>query len=278
MRWVIGFLITLALAPRAFAGDLDVLGLGAPPAAPWIDGQPVGSNWMGFYLGGQFSYSNAGADFSQSTQAPIAYALRQTTLESQFSPSTWPVLGSASHSTPGFEGFLGYNAQFEHLVFGVEGTYDQASLSLVAPNSPISRVTPADSAGFSYLVNITGSGTVSSLDFGTLRGRAGWTIGNFLPYGFAGFALGHGNLNVAATVSGQQCNSSVPPLCTPFSFAGTNGKNGEWFYGFTVGGGLDVAITPNFFLRAEYEFTQFAPVSTVQVSINTGRVGAGFKF
>lgn len=285
MRLLIGVVIVLAFVPRAFADELDAL-LGPPPVeSSWYTPPAAGANWRGVYFGGQVSYSSASADFGKSTQAPIAFALRETALEDQFAPSNWPVLGSASHGAAGFEGFAGFNFQYEKLVLGVEATYDQASVSVTAPNAPISRLLPADSQGDSYLVNITGSGSLTQLDFATLRGTAGWSVGNFLPYGFAGFALGHADLNIAATVSGQQnpasngvCDPNAKPPCVPFSFATTAGKNSEWLYGFTVGGGLNYAVTQNIFLRAEYEFVQFSPVAGVQVDINSARIGAGFKF
>jgi len=280
MRWVICALVVLVLPPSASADEFNMLS----------GSQSVGPanimDWRGFYVGGQVSYSDAGADFSNTTQASIAYALRETTLENEFAPSNWPVLGSANHGAAGFGGLVGYNTQFEKLVLGVEANYDQASLSLVAPNTPITRLTPADSQGDSYLINITGSGSVTDLDFGTLRARAGWALGNFLPYGFAGFALGHANINIAATVQGEQnppsgggtCSSSNTPPCTPFAFTTTAGKNSELMYGFTVGGGLDVALTQNIFLRGEYEYVQFAPVSGILVSIASAHVGAALKF
>ncbi len=279
MRRVIYALLAFAFAPSAFADDLSWLN-GAQPAAPLnVNG------WAGVYIGGAVSYSNAGGDFSNTTQAPLAYVLRDLTLETEQQPSSWPVLGQANHSATGFGGFAGYNTQFERLVLGVEADYDQANLSLIAPNTPISRLTSA--GGNTYAVSITGSGSVTDLDFGTLRARAGWALGNFLPYGFAGVAVGHANVNIAATVFGQEnppvgggacpIPNSNPP-CVPFSFTGTAGKNGEWMIGFTVGGGLDVALTRNVFLRAEYEYVQFAPIANLIVDVNTVRGGLGIKF
>jgi outer membrane immunogenic protein len=269
--------------PTAFGDEFGMV----PGSQP--GGLKNSANWSGFYIGGQFGYSDASADFSNSTQAPIAYSLRELTLENEFAPSNWPVLGTATHGAAGFGGFIGYNIQYftqdVKVVLGVEANYDQASLSLFAPNSPISRITPPDSSGDTYLVNITGSGSVTSLDFGTLRARAGWALGNFLPYGFAGVAVGRANVNIAETTSGQQnpptsgaCSSSSTPPCTPFSFTGTAGKDSEWLYGLTVGAGLDVALTRNIFLRAEYEYVQFQPVASTVLEINTARVGAGIKF
>jgi opacity protein-like surface antigen len=275
------------MAPPAFAADLSAL--------PWLPPAPSAAapesttSWRGFYLGGQFSYSDANADFSKSTQGPIAYALRDTTLENDFAPSNWPVLGTADHSAAGFGGFIGYNTEYftsvAKIVFGVEANYDQASLSLVAPNSPISRLTAADSSGNTYLLNITGSGTITDLNYGTLRVRTGWDLGNFLPYAFTGFALGHANVNIAETVSGVQnppavgvCSALSNPPCSPFSLTGAAGKDGEWLYGFTVGAGVDVALTRNIFLRGEYEYVQFQPVAGTNLFINTVRAGAGVRF
>jgi outer membrane immunogenic protein len=258
----------------------------AAPLRPAVPANAI--DWNGFYLGGDFSYSNINGDFSASTQAPIAYSLRELTLESAFSPSSWPVLGSASHTASGGGGFVGYNFVYampnSKVVFGVEANYDQSSLSLIAPNSPLSRLTPA-AGGNTYLVNITGSGQVSNLDFGTLRARAGWAFGNFLPYAFVGAALGRADVNVTETTSGQQnppavgaCSGASVPPCVPYSFSGTAGKNGEFLYGLTFGAGLDVALTHNIFLRAEYEYVQFQPVASIDMKIDTVRVGAGFKF
>lgn len=293
--------IAWIMATPAFAADMPALPWLPPaqsaapadafPGADALFAAPAASttSWRGFYLGGQFGYSDANADFSKSTQAPIAYALRETTLENDFAPSNWPVLGTADNSATGFGGFVGYNAEyftsFAKILLGVEANYNHSSLSLIAPSSPISRLTPADSSGNTYLVNITGSGTITDLDYGTLRLRTGWDLGNFLPYAFGGFALGHANVNIAETVSGEQnppvvgaCSGLSNPPCTPFSFSGTAGKDGEWLYGFTVGAGLDVALTRHVFLRGEYEYVQFQPVAGTNLFINTVRAGAGVRF
>ncbi|MGA8499593.1 MAG: outer membrane beta-barrel protein [Xanthobacteraceae bacterium] len=275
MRRVIFALLAFAFAPSAFADDLSWL-TGAQPAAPMnVNG------WAGVYIGGQVSYSGAGGDFSNTTQAPLAYSLRELTLEADQQPSSWPVLGQANHSATGFGGFVGYNTQFEKLILGVEANYDQANLSLNAPNSPISRLVTA--GGTPYDVTVTGSGSVTDLNFGTLRARGGWALGNFLPYAFAGVAVGHANVNIVATTFGIQnpplgCPAGTNPPCVPFSFTGTAGKNGEWMVGFTFGGGLDVALTRNVFLRAEYEYVQFAPIANLVVDVNTVRGGLGIKF
>jgi opacity protein-like surface antigen len=39
-----------------------------------------------------------------------------------------------------------------------------------------------------------------------------------------------------------------------------------------------VALTSNIFVRAEYEYMQFAPIGNITASMSSARVGAGFKF
>src|SRR5580658_5483085 len=89
MRWVICALVALVLPPGAYAADLDVL-RGSQSVGP-----AYFTNWSGFYVGGQVGFSDANADFSKSTQAPIANELRNTTLESISDPSQIPMLGAA---------------------------------------------------------------------------------------------------------------------------------------------------------------------------------------
>ena len=79
MRLVMCALSVSAFAPRALADDFDVL-RGAQPVAPALF-----TRWSGFYFGGQVGYSDALADFSGSTQVPVAYALRETNLDKPIS-------------------------------------------------------------------------------------------------------------------------------------------------------------------------------------------------
>jgi outer membrane immunogenic protein len=278
MRWLIGALVVLALTPSAFGGDLDVLRAL----------QPVGPanfyNWSGFYVGGMIGYGDADGDFSNATSGIVAEALRITTLEDDFYPSSWPVLGSAADHQPMYGGFVGYNTQWQDLVLSVEANYNRSNFSVVAPVSPIGRITPADSAGIPWTVVFTGSGSVTDIEYATLRARAGLVLGNFMPYGFAGLALGQANISVSSTgyaegnapVSGPCSGGNTPP-CYLITWDKTNAQT-SLLYGFSVGGGLDFAVTHNIFVRSEFEFTQFAPVSNIPVWVISGRLGAGIKF
>jgi outer membrane immunogenic protein len=123
-------------------------------------------------------------------------------------------------------------------------------------------------------------------DFGTARGRAGYVIGNFLPYGFLGMAVGRASYNLATRAVLQQntiANPTFPYVdngttCQTFFFSNSAGQSNAVHWGYTVGAGLDWALTPNIFARGEFEFVQFAPVTNISVSVASGRVGAGLKF
>ncbi len=280
------------LASPALAADYDLPVLrGSQPDAPIAPVATVGPatfvRWSGFYFGGQFGYNENNANFADATQPLVHFSLRELALESVAVPSQWAVLGRASGS--GFDGggFVGYNTQWQDLIIGVEGNYTRTNLVANSPTTPISRVTAA--GGASYSVFLSGTGTLDLTDYATLRARAGWILGDFLPYGFAGFAVGRASYSVTTLVSGQQSTANPPfpnpdATCTPsatcinYSFANSDGRNGALLYGLSVGAGLDWAMTQNIFLRSEFEFIQFAPMANINVSIVGARVGGGLKF
>ena len=137
MRWVFCGLFALTLASPAAAADFDI-----PPPGPAANydilrgsetvGPATFTRWSGFYAGGQIGLSNANADFSDTTQSLVAYALRATTLENQQAPSQWPVLGNANQSAIGYGAFVGYNTQWQDLILGMEANFNRASFSLHA--------------------------------------------------------------------------------------------------------------------------------------------------
>ena len=112
-------------------------------------------------------------------------------------------------------------------------------------------------------------------DFGTARGRAGYVVGNLLPYGFIGMAVGRASYSVNTASLVQQTSNNI---VQPSSSLIAPDKPTLYSGGYTVGAGLDWALTPNILVRGEFEFVQFAPIFNIAVSMATGRVGAGFKF
>lgn len=279
MRWVIGALFVLGFAPQVFAADLDIL-RGAEPVGP-----PSFTNWTGFYVGGDWGYTNDATDFSHATNSLVSYSLRQTTLETDDNVSSWSVLGNASTTTTTPSGFVGFNTQWENLILGLEGDYAYASASATATSSPISRQVSA--GGNTYDVTVEGSASLRLVDYASLRARAGWIFNNFLPYGFVGFVVGRGDLTRTSLVFGQEnpssppvvpCDFALSPSCVDFSYPNSQSQTNAIMYGGSVGLGLDYALTSHIFLRGEFEYVRFLPLDDVLVTLTSARIGAGFKF
>ncbi len=269
-------LIALTFASPAIAADLDLDILRGPlPVGP-----ATFTRWSGFYVGGQIGYTNANAEFQNATQPGLGYALRETTLENEFNVSQWPTLGTANQSAPTYGGFVGYNIQWQDAVLGVEANLNRAGFTLQAPSTPIGPlITAPDSLGYTHSVTISSTGSLTSTDFASLRARAGYVFGNFLPYGFVGMAVGGmANVSVASNLLDVQCNSATPPLCGRYPFSNSFNQNSQILYGFAGGGGVDWALTPNIFLRAEFEWDVFNAPPGILLTLATGRVGGGFKF
>jgi outer membrane immunogenic protein len=237
--------------------------------------------WEGFYVGGQVGYGFAAMDFTGSTKDLVSHMLRELALENVAQVSTWQVVGKADTTGGSYGGFIGYNIQWENLILGFEFNYSRINFFADAPVEPITRVTSA--GGNTYLVTVTGGASMRITDMATVRARAGFEIGNFLPYFMIGAAVGRADLTRTATAFGEEnpaipCGPPINPTCTPFLFTESEVKNGAFIFGVSVGGGLEIMIMPNVFLRGEYEYVGFSPVWDIKANIQTARAGLGVKF
>ena len=251
--------------------------------SPFIPAAPKYTRWAGFYAGGQIGQSSTEMNFAGATESLVAHILRNTALEDQQSPSEWVVLGKANPSGISYGLFAGYNVQFSDVIVGVDLHYNRSSFSASAPVTPIGRIVTVN--GVEYDVDIGGSASMRITDYGAARLRAGWIVGNFLPYATAGFAVGRADITRSAEVSGTQtvvCTApGDPPGCgvpTPFGESISESKDAHFIYGWSAGGGVDVLLMPNFFVRAEFEYMSFTRAQGIKADIGTARVGAGFKF
>ena len=126
-------------------------------------------------------------------------------------PSQWQVLGRGADSASGGGAFLGYNTQWQDLILGVEANYTHTNLSVTAPFFQIGgRV---DTDGDVVKIN-SASAHLGLTDYAEARGRAGYIVGNLLPYGFVGFVAGLGDYNVS--VSAQCTATSLTSLMPRF--------------------------------------------------------------
>jgi outer membrane immunogenic protein len=246
---------------------------GYVPAAP----APQLLKWSGFYAGAHVGYGFASMDFSRTTQTLVSHMLRELLLESEQHPSLWGVLGKTDAGGASAGGFIGYNNRWEDVILGFELNYSRVSHHADAPVSEITRVT-ATSNGLVYLVNLIGGASMHITDLATIRARAGVQVENFLPYAMIGVAVGRANISRTATVTGTETTTTDPPIVTPFFFSEGESKNGAFIYGWSLGGGLDMMVMPNVFLRAEAEYVAFSPVWQIKANVTTVRFGGGIKF
>ena len=162
---------------------------------------------------------------------------------------------------PGFidtdpDGFLGgvyagYNYQMSNnIVIGAE-------LDIVYAN--------VDGSGQVFLAPGVPAGVTATEELnwsGAARLRLGYAADRFLPYIAGGVAFGDIDIS----------NDNGP------------GSFGDTFTGWTIGAGLDYAMTDNLLLRAEYRYTDFGSESfedfgaDVDLKTNEVRFGIAYKF
>lgn len=287
--------LAAALAATVIAGSAFAADLPSRKVAPaYIAPAPVLS-WTGFYIG-----ADIGGAWSNQTAVTTPFAA--------------PGFGLIPVGGAGIAGFgnlptnhggnksgvigglyAGYNMQFNMFVLGLE-----ADISLKSKNS--GSDTQAVLATFgaptpAYTMNVT-SGTGNWL--ATARARAGLALGPALIYATGGAAW--------TTISGSATAGGLVAagINTVGQFANVTWSNTKT--GFVVGGGLEWMFSPNWTLRGEYLYHQFAGssasmpllgvaagggntcigggganpcgwnVSTSKVQLHTARIGVAYKF
>lgn len=141
--------------------------------------------------------------------------------------------GDRVSANPDFGGYLGsvqagYNRQEGRFVVGVEGSYGLSN-ARGAGNAP-----GADFAGFTYEDELK--------ELGTVTGRLGYTFGPALVYAKGGWAFGRV----------QEKQGWVPALSLGQIGAPDYQAVTKWASGWTVGGGMEYALTDRWSAKAEY--------------------------
>ena len=264
-------LIAAAAFGRARAADLD---------NSWLRGsfeqvdEPGYVRWDGLVMGATVGYTNLSTDFGSATGSEVAFILRNSTLQDEFQPSSWTTLPKNVTDSMQYGGFLGYNWQMEQLVLGVDAGYNRFSLLHTQASDSITReVTTSD--GVVHDVTLQGTASLKLVDYATLRGRAGYAFGQFLPYAMLGVAVGRFNYAISATVTDVMSGTGTG---TFGPVTQTDSQDNVFMAGFLTGLGADVAVLPNVFLRAEWEYIAWGPVNGIKSSMNTGRVGLALRF
>jgi opacity protein-like surface antigen len=225
--------LQLLLAPARAA---DLPSVKAPPAPP-----PPPFTWTGFYLGMDYGYTWSAS--------PSITALSANLVDQSFlgwgAPSALSASGTTNAKLDGFlaGGGLGYNWQFyDRFVAGVEADLEGAG---VRGGGGLQNIVPNPNVLGLSAFAVTGAKLNRNLEYlSTVRGRLGYTpLPNLLVYATGGLAFG--GVSESATI-GQNLRPS---------FFGTGEAKGSAFEnraGWTVGAGVEYALTPALSAKVEY--------------------------
>jgi outer membrane immunogenic protein len=242
--------------------------------------EPVGYvRWDGWQAGLLAGYGNMNADFGNSTSSLVGFILRNSTLEAEGAPSTWTALPSGSTNGFVFGGFVGFNMQWDQLVVGWDLAYKHPSIMQTSVGDSLTRIFDT-SDNVEHVVTINAQSSFKLVDYAALRARAGYAVGQFLPYAAVGIAVGRFNYQTSVTVTDAQTQLPNPPgpFLGTFQQSASAGQNNAFVAGVAAGVGLDWAATPSVFLRGEWEFVAFAPVNQTRANVQVGHVGVGMRF
>lgn len=245
-RILVAAALTVGMAQASFAADLPVLrgGFVDDYAGPGV------VDWQGVYVGGHAGWGSIDIKPKANINSDLAESFAALNPGVPFSSGS---PGNSHGTRTGYGAFIGYNTQWDDVVIGLEGNYFNSRFGSLS----YWESTAAVPTSFSSVA-------VTVKDFGTLRARAGYVWGAFLPYVFGGVALGRAD--VVRTVGVN--DPTVPGVIAT--------QNDRFIYGYTAGLGVDVALYAGLFLRAEWEYIRFT--SAIDTNINTVRAGLGYKF
>lgn len=239
--------ISFAEAQNSSVKDAKEAGVRSSPSRPY--------SWTGFYIG-----MNIGLNGGNYQYKPVEVEALSEGETQQ--PTQNSILNSASGGLVGIQG--GYLYQLpSNVVLGVEADFNWTDYRA---NMSLSEISGAGEAETELAKLRVGN-------LGTLRARFGYAIGPVLPYLTGGFAFGRTSYLFAegAEEAGQ------PPIA----------KRGRTTWGYTLGGGLEYAVTANLRLKAEYLYTSLASFQAIGLentsfklgsSFNTVRLGLNYSF
>jgi outer membrane immunogenic protein len=293
MRSVVLAAAMLGTVASAQAADMPDFLRGSFSSAP-----APSRNWSGYYAGGQIGYTTSSMDFSQSLGGLTNFIYRNSVLQAPTSQLS--ALSKVNAQGNNFGAFAGRNWQWDDIVFGIEANYNHfnsfrgSSTNSVGPlqySFPPGQFTPANDTP-NFFVTVSGKATAQIEDVLTFRGRAGWATGDFLPYVFGGLAVGRMDVQRAvATTTVRRDDLSATDIFgvttitigTPFlvpsqSTTASQARSNDFVVGWTGGLGLEYMVWNCLFVRGEWEYIKFLSVMNSTISMNSARLGIGYKF
>jgi outer membrane immunogenic protein len=227
------------------AAMVVVAGLTTPAFA---GGRPQTISWTGFYGG-----INAGYGWARTSSTITPNAIEIGTGAGD--PTVNPLPGDLRPD--GFTGGIqvGYNKQFDSLVAGIEADLSYADLDDAKSET-----------GATFIGGNFQTGLETRLNWlGTIRGRLGLLAAdNLLLYSTGGVAFSDAKTKLTAT------NTFPPPGgCVGGAPYCTNAASATSSIGWTLGAGVEYALTPRWNMKAEYLHLDFGSERVTAVDANT---------
>ena len=245
---------TLILATAGCLAGASALAADLPnrksPEA-FISAPPI-FTWTGLYVG-----LNAGGAFANgngSTLTPTGFPVGVNA-----APAAANILGNNGGNNDGaFVGGaqIGYNWQAGSIVFGVE-----TDIQFLSNNNSNSPLVVAPVAGLAGVVPyaIANTGVSGSRYFGTVRGRLGYAWDRALLYATGGLAYGSSKSNGA--VAYLNAFNAGPGPTALYTGSGSGSR-----VGFTIGAGVEYALTNNWTVKGEYLYADIGRRNSTYVS------------
>jgi outer membrane immunogenic protein len=236
-KFLLALLSIVVLSVPAVAADLPLKAKAQPPVPVW--------NWTGFYVGG-----NIGGIWNYTRDDVDPAGCFITSLTCGGGAPLNPLRSDSIRlNGSGFTGGgqVGYNWQSGRFVGGIEADINYSGIN---DGSSINRPVAAPLAG-----NFIHAETDKLQWFGTVRGRAGFTVTPaFLVYATGGLAFGDVKSTSATSFS-----------TTPTTYAGSID---DTRVGWTIGAGGEWMIAPKWSIKAEYLYVDLGKSSYTQACTN----------
>lgn len=224
------------------SGIATAADLGSLKDAPEYTYSPA-ALWTGWYIGGHIGGANTKSDLTDHFDY-YGDPIKKTSLD--------------SHSLIGGI-HLGYNRQSGHLVYGVEA--DIGKLDISKSSNTHLQDYNWNSGQHSLDANYSLSGGL----YGDITGRVGYSTSRSLFYIKGGAAFL--NADVKANYVGGNCSTHASDYwwdnhCREGSNASKFGFSGsDTMWGWTIGAGVEYALSSKLSLKAEYQHFDFGSTS-----------------
>ncbi|WP_035685306.1 outer membrane protein [Bradyrhizobium sp. Cp5.3] len=242
----------LLVVSAANAADL-------PVKVPVFKAPAAVEAWGGFYIGAGLGFraSESNVNVNSATDTTAAAVLQNMFVAADCFAGLPCVTGRSFNGTAfRISPYLGYNWLIGRTVLGMEGdvAYADQTTTIFGAAYPATPFNGGAATSNSFALKTTWDASI--------RGRAGYLVDPaLLIYGTAGPSWIH-----VETTSNCSTLLSADGRCVPgLGLAPASISNSRTQLGYTVGGGIEAMLWPNWIARAEYRFADYGHFSNTDI-------------